>query len=155
MLIPALIITITVIFLLAITLSKKMFVLVMIICVAMIVFACTYTVSPHLRQEVNTLFNIEYQHHIIGNIGYRIPLPPRTAFEYRSSNTSAMYITGTSKDDIIKFFGDLSQSIPTVTVETEETLTIVSFYYEQRNIIVEISPSLRQGRWNLYIDVKE
>ena len=161
MLIITLMLTIIIVFLLVKMRGKKMFVLAMIIGMIVIAFSWAYTMSIPFRQEVNMLFHSESQHvYRIEHAAYHIPLPPNTIFSYRTSSTAAMYFTRTSKDGIIKFFDDLSQS-PIIILEPEDSLSGFSFhatlllYYEQQNFIVKIKPSLRQGRWEIYIDVNK
>ena len=133
---------------------KKPMIVFSVIIVAVISLVCTYAVNYSFRQWVDMMFNNKTQHgYRIGNIEYYIPLPPKTIFIYRTSETQSKYKTMTSYDDIIAFFDSLSQSCIMVNRERAgDGLILLSFSYMQRDFVIEIESSTRQDSWSFFID---
>jgi hypothetical protein len=134
---------------------RKTMIVVVISCLALISVACAYIFSVQFRQGIDMVFNNQAQHgYRIENVEYKIPLPPKTIFAYRTSETQAKYITKTAKDDIIKFYGDLSGTNSNVNSWQKGDFTVFSFSYNQRNFVIELKQSSSSNKWDLLIDIE-
>ena len=134
--------------------KKMMIALVGIIAVMLITSTYAYLFIHPFKQGVDMIFKNKTQHEYrIENVEYYIPLPPRTVFAYRTSDTQAKYFTATNRDDISKFYGDLIQANSNISSKLVDDLMVLSFPYEQNNFTVRIKPYLGSNKWEMSIDV--
>lgn len=136
---------------------KIMTAIVGIIVVTLILFGCAYMFNRPLREGVDMIFDNKTQHDCrIGNtVVYYVPLPPKTIFAFRTSETGARYVTRTTKDDMLSFFSNLDELSSPENSWQEDDFTVLSFWYEQKSFIVKIEQSEHDGKWGFFIDLNE
>lgn len=112
-----------------------------------------YLFYTPFRRNVDMLFNNKrYHEYRIQNIAYEIPLPPKTIFLYRSSDTQAKYMTKTDRDNIISFYNNLCKENANID-QASDTITILRFPYKNNNATIEIKKK-SESLWELLIDIE-
>ena len=125
---------------------------------AVIVIIFAYNTNPLFRYftyqaGIDAVLNSRSIHEYRIGIGLeKLPLPPRTSFVSKGSEMQSSYDTKTGKDEIVKFYRELSD--PGTAVETwqEGDAAILSFTYNQDRFVVGISQN-KKRRWKMAIDI--
>ena len=117
---------------------KMVKIILAILVFAFVVTVCVYMLNPSFRLLINMHIDRTSQHVFLRGLNNNVPLPPKTAFSARHSETGANYITKSTKDDIIVFYGDLAVGNTFSKVVDGET-TELSFLYGKQKLKVIIT----------------
>lgn len=130
--------------------------IVALIIISMALFVYSYIMSYHFRDEVNMVFlrkdvhillSVKDEHGMI-TAGGIVPLPPKTAFQSRFSNTGAQYITKTSEENIIKYFSNICEDETDFKTWQDGNETIITVLYQNYNYRITIK---KEGNRNIML----
>lgn len=101
------------------------------LCTMAVLISIYLTVDP-FHDSVNVYFNSLSTHRYTtdGEIIY-LPLPPKTALKYRTSDTDATYITKCDTDSMIKLYQDIADDSTFSTQRNAHNIELFLGYHGQ------------------------
>ena len=109
---------------------------------------------PGMRTDMDMLFrNYTTEHRYWrGSTAYYVPLPPKTVFAFRFSQTGSGYMTKTSIADVREFYERLAEPGADIAWKEDDNQISLSFYYGKDNVLVTIRPDSNSKNSYVAID---
>ena len=122
-----------------ITKHKKVVLALSIILCTAVILILLYCFNLPFKNCVNIYCNPAKNHrYIIGDDVDYLPLPPKTAMKYRTSDSSAVYKSKSSADEIIAFFQVVSDA-ETVSKNECDNVIVLTFEYKKTKFSVSVN----------------
>lgn len=110
-----------------------------------------YLFNTTFKNYINAYCNPSKSHRfVIGDSADYLPLPPKTALKYRTSDQSAVYITKSTLDTLMIFFQNVADS-GTLSRNDDDSATALTFDYHGKTFHVHFKKSSLE----LCIDIDE
>lgn len=116
--------------------NKPLITLLIIFLVAVIGFS--YTSNLASKKDDSSVFGVAKEHrYTVNNYSFYLPLPKRTTFRYRTTDTKAFYETRTPIDKIINFYENIAEEGTYYKMEVGKEVKLF-FKYKDSFIVISI-----------------